>query len=120
MLRNDRQVENEIATYGILSQDMTTLVQIGKTLVLGGDGHEVSDGSAIRRWEFAAGHWIWVCVLDLVASLLAFANDVCDAAEDAFAFLGAAFVAIEDVGAQRELQSAGSWFVCCIPLVSWF
>lgn len=78
----------------------------------------MSDGSSVGRRQFAARHWIWVCILDLVAALLAFANDVCDAAEDAFAFLGAAFVAIEDVSAEGELQSAGSGFICCIPLVS--
>lgn len=56
--------------------------------------------------------------MDLVTALFSFADDVCDAAEDAFAFLGAAFVAIENVGTERELKSAGSWFVCCIPSVS--
>jgi hypothetical protein len=50
--------------------------------------------------------------LDLVAALLAFADYVCDAAQYAFAFLGAAFVAVEDVSAEAELKPAGSWFVC--------
>lgn len=82
---------------------MTTLVQISKTFVLGGDRHEVGDRSSVGRWQFAARNWIWVRILNFVAALFAFANDVCDAAEDAFTLLGAAFVAIENVGTEREL-----------------
>jgi hypothetical protein len=58
--------------------------------------------------------------LDFVAALFALADYVCDAAEYAFAFLGAAFVAVEDVGAEAELEAAGSWFVRFVVLVSLF
>jgi hypothetical protein len=50
--------------------------------------------------------------LNFVAALFALADHVCDAAEYTFAFLGAAFVAVEDVGAKAELKPAGSWFIC--------
>jgi hypothetical protein len=50
--------------------------------------------------------------LDFVAALFALADYVCDAAEYAFAFLSAAFVAVKDVGAEAKLKPAGSWFIC--------
>ena len=59
----------------------------------------MSNASSIRGRQFSTGHWIRVCVLDLVAALFALADDVGDTAEYAFAFLGAAFVAVEDVSA---------------------
>jgi hypothetical protein len=95
----------------ILSQYMPTLVQISQAFVFGGYGHEVSDAGSIGRWQFASGDWVRIRVLDFVAALFALADYVCDAAEYAFAFLGAAFVAVEDVGAEAELEATGSWFV---------
>ena len=91
---------------------MPSLVQISQPFIFSGYRHQVSDRRSIRGRQVAAGDGIGVCILDFVAALFAFAYYVCDAAEDAFAFLGAAFVAVEDVGAEGKLEAAGAWFVC--------
>lgn len=98
---------------------MPSLVQISQPFVFSRYRHQVSDTGSIRGRQVAAGDGIRVCVLDLVAALFAFAYYVCDAAEDAFAFLGSAFVAVEDVGAEGELEAASAWFICWSLLV-WF
>jgi hypothetical protein len=91
---------------------MPSLVQISQPFIFSGYRHQVSDTGSIRGRQVATGNGVRVCVLDFVAALFAFAYYVCDAAEDPFTFLGAAFVAIEDVGAEGELEAAGAGFVC--------
>ena len=69
---------------------------------------------SIGRRQVTTRHWVRIRVLDFVAALFALADYVGHAAEDAFAFLGAAFVAVEDVGAEGELEAGGAGFVCCV------
>ena len=84
---------------------MPSLVQISQPFIFSGYGHQVSDRRSIGGRQVAAGDGVRVCVLDFVAALFAFANDVCDTTEDAFAFLCAAFVAVEDLSAEVELET---------------
>lgn len=62
------------------------------------------DGCAVG---LCGGGWIRVGVYDFVAALLAFANDLGDAAKDALAFgvLARFIVAVEDLGVVGELGS---------------
>lgn len=58
------------------------------------------DGSTI--WLVRC-RWVWVCIDDFVAPLLAIADYAGDAAEDTFAFLVGTLlaVAVEDLGIGR-------------------
>jgi len=80
----------------VLRQNMLALWQIRQAGVTTGYRHQMTDARSIRGWDLACA-WggVRVCVLDLVSSLLAFPDYVGHAAEYSFAFLRAAFVAVE-------------------------
>jgi hypothetical protein len=61
--------------------------------------------------------WVWVCIDDLVATLLAVTDNAGDAAEYSFAFLVRSLlaVAIEDFCVWRETTR---WLVCWMSVVT--
>ena len=71
----------------------------------------MGDGSAI--W-LARCRWVWICIDDLVAALLAVAYDTSDTAKYTFALLIHTLlaVAVEDFGVRRKTARWMVWVRC--------